>query len=188
MGKKIYVFTLFAILLLIGTILFYAYVFFDGRSGNYYSSPLIEVEQLSSEYYLGPTIDVNKECISNIEYFVELDGVTETASPIGYHNHFDYKENDIDCEIMISSFPFNRYVGDFISSNVHVYKGYEIYVHDVLGGSISNIESVLNMAHLGDYKVEVNISIINPDNYDCYKEIALEFMYELIDNYVANNN
>ena len=91
MEKKIYNFTLFAILLLIGTIIFYTYVFFDGRSGNYYSSNIIEVEQLSSEYYLGPTIDTNKDYISNVKYFVELDGVTETASPIGYFNQFNYK-------------------------------------------------------------------------------------------------
>lgn len=189
MEKKIYIFTLFALSLLIGTILFYTYVFFNGRSGNYYSSNIIEVEQLSSEYYLGPTIDANKDYISNVEYFIELDGFTEAASPIGYFNHFDYKENEIDCKIMISTFPFNRYVGDFISSNVHVYKGHEIYVHDTYKDeSKSNISSVLNMAHLGDYKVEVNISITNQDNYDCYKEIALEFMYELIDNYVAINN
>ena len=188
MEKKIYIFTLFALSLLIGTILFYTYVFFNGRSGNYYSSNIIEVEQLSSEYYLGPTIDANKDYISNVEYFIELDGFTEAASPIGYFNHFDYKENGIDCKITISTFPFDRYVGDFISSNVHVYKGYEIYVHDVLGGSISNIVSVLHMAHLGDYKVEVNISITNQDNYDCYREISLKFMHELIDNYVANNN
>ena len=71
MEKKIYIFTLFTLSLLIGTILFYTYVFFNGRSGNYHSSNIIEVEQLSSEYYLGPTIDANKDYISNVEYFIE---------------------------------------------------------------------------------------------------------------------
>ena len=90
---------------------------------------------------------------------------------------------------MISTFPFDEYDGDFISSNVHVYKGYEIYVHDTYKDeSKSDIASVLNMAHLGDYKVEVNITITNQDNYDSYREISLKFMYELIDNYIANNN
>lgn len=184
MEKKIYIFTLS---LFVATILFYTYVFFNGRSGSYYSSPLREVEKLSTEYYLGPTIDTNKDYISNVKYFEELDGVTETASPIGYHIQFDYKENEIVCEIMISSFPFDEYDGDFISSNVHVYKGYEIYVHDMYGEE-SNIVSVLNMANLGDYMMNINVLITNQDNYDCYREISLEFMYELIDNYIANNN
>lgn len=186
MEKKIYKFALF---LLIGTILFFAYHIFNGRSGNYYSSHIIEVEQLSSEYYLGPTIDANKDYISNVKYFEELDGFTETASPIGYNMQFDYKENEIDCEIIISSFPFNKSGGDFMSSDVHVYKEYEIYVHDTyLDESKSNIASVLHMAHLGAYKVVVNISITNLDHYNFYREISLEFMHELIDNYVANNN
>ena len=184
MEKKIYI---FAISIFIATILFYTYVFFNGRSGSYYSQPIREVEQLSTDYYLGPTIDANKDYISNVTYYENLDSVAETASPIGYYMQFDYKNNEIACEIMISSFPFDEYQGDFISSNVHEYKGYEIYVHDILGGSINNIESVVSMAHLGDYKIDINVSITNQNNYDCYREISLEFMHELIDDYLANN-
>ena len=123
-----------------------------------------------------------------MKQFETYDGLTESASRIGYYIQFDYRKDEIHCEIFIDSYPFEKYEGDFVSSNVYVYKGYEIYVHDILGGSISNIVSVVSMAHLGDYKMDINVSITNQDNYDCYREISLEFMFELIDNYVAKDN
>lgn len=43
-------------------------------SDQVYSQPIREVEQLSTDYYLGPTIDKNNN-ISNIIYSEHLDSI-----------------------------------------------------------------------------------------------------------------
>lgn len=125
--KKITFLLMGAVVILIG------YLYFgSARSGNYYSSPEREVEQLSNEYYLGPTIDENKSYISNVKHFETLDGVTESASPIGYYIQFDYNKDESECEITISSFTLKEYDGDIKNSNLYLYKEYEIYLWENL--------------------------------------------------------
>lgn len=164
-------------------------LFGNSRSGNYYSSPEREVDQLSSEYYLGPIINENNEKISTIKHFEILDGVTESASPIGYYIQFEYKENNIDCEITISSFPLKEYDGDIKNSNIYLYKEYEIYLWENFDEE-RNLVTKSNIAILGDYVCLVEIPRISPNdnNFESFKELSLEFMFELIDNYIANNN
>ena len=166
----------------------YFVVLGNGRSGHYYSSPEREVEQLSDDYYLGPVIDENKSYISNIRHFEILDGVTKSASPIGYYIQFDYRKDEIDCEITIISFPFEKYEGALISENVHKHKGYEIYLHDCFG-EYNNLVWINSMSILGDYILTVSVDFTNSEiNYEHYQEISKTFMLELVDNYVANSN
>ena len=169
-------------------ILFFVSIFFTGCSGNYYSSPEREVEQLSADYYLGPVIDENKSYISNIRHFETLDGITKSASPIGYYIQFDYRKDEIDCEITIISFPFEKHEGDLISENVHKHKGYEIYLHDCFGEDNNHV-GINSMSILGDYILTVSVDFTNSEiNYEHYQEISKTFMLELVDNYVANSN
>ena len=125
-------------------------LFGNGRSGNYYSSPEREVDQFSSEYYLGPTINEKNKNISTIKHFEILDGVTESALPIGYYIQFEYKENDFDCEITISSLPLKEYDGDIKNSNVYLYKEYEIYLRENLDEE-RNLVTKSSVAIIGDY-------------------------------------
>lgn len=169
-------------------ILFFVSIFFTGCSGNYYSSPEREVDQLNNDYYLGPVIDENKSYILNVKHFETLDGVTKSASPIGYYIQFDYEKDEIDCDITIISFPFEKYEGDLISENVYIYKGYEVYLHDCYGEG-NNIVGVNVMSILGDYILTVSVGFTNlENNYEYYQEISHGFMFELIDNYVSNSN
>lgn len=160
----------------------------SAHSGNYYSSPEREVEQLSTEYYLGPTINENNDKISNIRYYEVLDGVTESASPIGYYVLFDYKENEIDCEILLHSNPSGKYEGDLKNSNIYLYKDHKIYLWDFLDEEL-NLVTRSSKAVIGDYICSVEIPLINPNdvNFDYYNEIMINFMSELVDDYITNN-
>ena len=170
-----------SILILISCLIFFG----NSRSNNYYDEPIREVDQLSDEYYLGPTIDENNSKISNIKYYEYLDGITSSASPIGYYIQFDYKENEIDCEIAIHSKPLEEYEGDIDNSNVYLYKEHEIYLWEFIDEE-RNIVSKSSIAVLGDFVCLIEISPIslNDDNLECIKEISLELMYELIDEYI----
>ena len=158
---------------------------------KYYSQPIREVEQLSSEYYLGPTIEVNKDNISNVKYYEELNGITESASPIGYYMQFEYIENNINYEITISSYLLERYDVDIKSPNVLVYKENEIYLWEIYNeeGNLSNLEC---QSILKDYVTSVSVFSINDNTedivYEDWQAISLEFMHELIDDYLANNH
>lgn len=178
--KKVTFVLICSVLVLIG----YLYLG-SARSGNYYSEPEREVEQLSTEYYLGPTINENNDKISNIRYYEVLDGVTESASPIGYYVLFDYKENEIDCEIHLHSNPSGKYEGDFKNSNIYLYKDHKIYLWDFLDEE-RNLVTRSSKAVIGDYICSVEIPLINPNdvNFEYYNEITINFMSELIDNFL----
>ena len=166
----------------------YLYLGSAHSGGKYYSSPERQVEQLSTEYYLGPTINENNSKISNVVHYEILDGVFESASPIGYYIQFIYKENEIDCEITIMSQSAKGYKGDIQNSNIYLYQNIEIYLYDFLDEE-RNIISRQTMAVLGDYVCNVTLPAISPNDikFERYRELSLEFMFELIDNYKNRN-
>ena len=166
----------------------YFVVLGNGRSGHYYSSPEREVEQLSDEYYLGPTINENNDKISNVVHYEILDGITKSASPIGYYIQFDYTENDINSEVFIESYPFERSESTIKNSNIYLYKEYEIYLWESLDEE-RNIVGICSYAILDEWLCTVSLGLISPDdiNFNRYQEISLEFMFELIDNYENSN-
>ena len=170
-------------IILLSTILVISSVY-NSRLKHWYCGQLREVNQLSTEHYIGPTIDEKRDNIFDVEYYEFLDSNNYHAIPTGYYICFNYKIEDFSPRIIIYCRLQNDYHGDLISSSIYLYNGQEIYLFDHFDDD-NNLVAKISRTILGDHVCQIYAYLDNFDeiNYKYYQDISLEFMFELIENF-----